>query len=168
MELKWPKIGGPQVFLRSLAPCFGLLVTSVLGYKARVDLSLACFLACTDPQIYLWCDTCWMYRGQHGIRAFLIHVLTDHVIMHLSINSFPLCAKSSCGLNLYRKHFLWSFYKESSDGVKECLHVAFLSPLLITQHFSIIIVSMVTVWKMHRMDLQPHCVCFDHRKMLRY
>ena len=27
-------------------PCFGLLVTSALGFKARVD-SLACFLACT-------------------------------------------------------------------------------------------------------------------------
>ena len=26
-------------------PCFGLLVTSALGFKARVD-SLACFLAC--------------------------------------------------------------------------------------------------------------------------
>ena len=27
-------------------PCFGLLVMSALGFKARVDFSLACFLAC--------------------------------------------------------------------------------------------------------------------------
>ena len=27
-----------------------------------------------DPQIHLWCDTCWLYRGQHGSRAFCRHV----------------------------------------------------------------------------------------------
>ena len=32
-------------FVGPLIPCFGLLVTSALGFKARVD-SLACFLAC--------------------------------------------------------------------------------------------------------------------------
>ena len=47
-------------------PCFGLLVTSSLGYKARVDPSLASFLTCAQqiPQIHLWCDTCrphWRY-----------------------------------------------------------------------------------------------------------
>ena len=30
-----------------------------------------------DPQIHLWCDTCWLYRGQHGSWAFLIHILAD-------------------------------------------------------------------------------------------
>ena len=29
------------------------------------------------PEIHLWCDTCWLYRGQHGSWAFLIHVPTD-------------------------------------------------------------------------------------------
>ena len=30
-----------------------------------------------DPQIHLWCDTCWLYRGQHGSWAFSIHILAD-------------------------------------------------------------------------------------------
>ena len=30
-----------------------------------------------DPLIHLWCDTCWLHRGQHGSWAFLIHILTD-------------------------------------------------------------------------------------------
>ena len=26
-----------------------------------------CVLSCLcDPQIHLWCNTCWLYRGQHG------------------------------------------------------------------------------------------------------
>ena len=40
--------------------CFGLLVMSALGFKARVDPSLAFFLMCMQwiPQIHPWCDTC--------------------------------------------------------------------------------------------------------------
>ena len=30
-----------------------------------------------DPQIHLWCNTCWLYGGQHGSRAFSIRVLAD-------------------------------------------------------------------------------------------
>ena len=43
------------------------------------DWFLACTLSClsTIPQIHLWCDTCWLYRDQHGGRAFLIHVPAD-------------------------------------------------------------------------------------------
>ena len=44
---------------------FGLLVTSALGFKARIDPSLACFKACVqqNPQIHLRCDTCWPLGG---------------------------------------------------------------------------------------------------------
>ena len=39
-----------------------------LGFKARVDPSLASFVTYVPwiPEIHLWCDTCWLYRGQHG------------------------------------------------------------------------------------------------------
>ena len=39
-------------------PCFELLVTSALGFKARVDHMLACFITSAQwiPQIHLWCD----------------------------------------------------------------------------------------------------------------
>ena len=39
-----------------------------------------------DPQIYLWCDTCLPYGGQHGSRAFLIHILAD---VSMSIGGDP-------------------------------------------------------------------------------
>ena len=62
-----------------MGPLIPFLVTSALGFKVRVDPLLACFLAYKQqiPQIHLWCDTCWLYGGQHGIRAFLIHILAD-------------------------------------------------------------------------------------------
>ena len=37
-----------------------VLVTSTLGFKARVVPLLVCFVTCMQwiPQIHLWCDTC--------------------------------------------------------------------------------------------------------------
>ena len=79
-------------------PFFGLLAMSPLGFKARVDPSLVCFVACVQwiPEIHLWCDTCWLYRGQHGSWAFSIHVPADAstsivVIDILAIWLFHLC-----------------------------------------------------------------------------
>ena len=59
-------------------PCFGLLVMSALVSKPGWIL-LACFLVCNVSQIHLWCDTCWLLRGQHGSWALLIHVLAELV-----------------------------------------------------------------------------------------
>ena len=53
-------------------PVFGLMVTTALGFKAGVDLSLVCcFVACVwwIPQIHLWCDTSWPLGSQHGSRT---------------------------------------------------------------------------------------------------
>ena len=50
---------------------------SPLGFKARVDPSLVCFIACMQwiPDIHLWCDTCWPLGGQHGSQSrSLMHV----------------------------------------------------------------------------------------------
>ena len=65
---------------------FGLLVTSALGFKARVDPSLGCFLACVHwiPQIHIWCVTCWPLDGQHGNRALSIYILSFS-------NAYPVC-----------------------------------------------------------------------------
>ena len=69
-------------------PCFGLLVMSALGFKARVDPSLACFIACVQwiPQINLWCNACWPPDGQHGSQAFLIHILVQEWAMSALLN----------------------------------------------------------------------------------
>ena len=68
--------GGHESFLWGhWYPCFGLLVTSPLGFKARVDPLLVCFLACVQwiPEIHLWCDTCWPLGGQHGSQLHSLH-----------------------------------------------------------------------------------------------
>ena len=60
-------------------PCFVLLVSSGLGFKARVCPLLACFVTCMQqyPQIHLWCDTCQSLGSQHGSWAILIHILVS-------------------------------------------------------------------------------------------
>ena len=54
-------------------PCSGLLVTSHLGFKARVG-SLICTwwrgTFYTFPEIHLWCNTCWPL----GSWANLFHI----------------------------------------------------------------------------------------------
>ena len=40
-----------------------------------------------DPQIHLWCNTCWLHRGQHGSRAFLIYLVVYFVEFMLSHTS---------------------------------------------------------------------------------
>ena len=56
-------------------PYFGLLETSPLGFKARMDPSLACFVACMQwfPEIHLWCDTRWPLGGQRGSQSRFLH-----------------------------------------------------------------------------------------------
>ena len=47
-----------------------VFLTSTLGFKARVDPSLACFLASMQwiPKIHVSCNTCWRFGSQHGRR----------------------------------------------------------------------------------------------------
>ena len=53
---------------------YPLQVTSALYFISRMDSALACFITYLQwiPQIYLWCNTCWLLDGQHGGRDFLI------------------------------------------------------------------------------------------------
>ena len=55
-------------------PCFVLLGTFSLGFKAGVDPSFACFVTCVQwiLQIHLTCDTCWPLGSQHGSRVINI------------------------------------------------------------------------------------------------
>ena len=56
-------------------PCFGLLVMSVLGFKARVDPLLVCFLTWMPwiLQIHLWCNTCRRLGSQDGSWSCSLH-----------------------------------------------------------------------------------------------
>ena len=49
--------------------CYELLVTSALGFKARVKQSLTCMKLI--PQIHLWCDNCWPLDDQQRCSTFL-------------------------------------------------------------------------------------------------
>ena len=58
-------------------PCHGLLVTSDLGFKARLDPITSMSIAYMQwiLQTYLWCDTCWRLGGQDGGKTILIRIL---------------------------------------------------------------------------------------------
>ena len=105
-------------------PCF------VLGFKARVDdPSLACFIACAqwNPQIHLWCNTCWPLGSQDASRAILIHILANKhwwgcgpgSIMHAAASVWEqadaprteLCQLGFYGLLLKKIRFIqWRIY----------------------------------------------------------
>ena len=88
-------------------PRFGFLVMSAMGFKARVDASLMCFLTYVQwiPQIHLWWDTCWPLCSQHGSQSFLIHMQQLSTPSHSAIQGSATCKtrKSSCG-KLYKAY----------------------------------------------------------------
>ena len=78
-----PPLFIPSVFftkmLEDMSPFCGPLIplfwTSVLGFKARMDSSLVCFLTCVQwiPQIHIWYDTCWLLDSQHDSCLYAPH-----------------------------------------------------------------------------------------------
>ena len=61
-------------------PCFGLLVMSPLGFKARVSSpinSLGSGIMSYMFQSHLWCNTCWSLGRQHGGQPVLLHIPTS-------------------------------------------------------------------------------------------
>ena len=63
-------LGGHQLVVGPLLPCFGFLVIYVLGFQSQAG-SLVYFI--TYPQwilqIHLWRDTSWPFNGLYGSRA---------------------------------------------------------------------------------------------------
>ena len=68
--------GGQMSFLLGYSySCFGLLVMSVLGFKAGVDFSLTFFRTCILFFIFTsWFNTCWPLNSQHGGPSYSLHV----------------------------------------------------------------------------------------------
>ena len=52
---------------------------SALDFKARVDPLLACFIIDMqqNPQIHLWCNTCWPLGSQYRSQGVPIHILAN-------------------------------------------------------------------------------------------
>ena len=68
--------GGHKFFLWGYwYPCFGLLVMSPLGFKARVGSLIRAWQRHTPytfPEMYLWCDTCWPLGSQYGWKVNIV------------------------------------------------------------------------------------------------
>ena len=87
-------------FFKDISPfcgSFGILFwTFVLDFKARVDLWIACFLACVKwiPEINLRCDTCWPLDSQHGSRTVFDPRTCTRIFRHWWEKwwTFKLCA----------------------------------------------------------------------------
>ena len=64
---------------------------AVLDFKAGADALRAYFIVYVQmfPQIYLWCDTCWLYRGQHVSWAFVSFVLAEQESTSIDGGSNP-------------------------------------------------------------------------------
>ena len=85
-----------STFVGPLIPCFGLLVTSPLGFKARVGSLIrtwwrhTCYMF---PKIHLWCDTCWCsmasYINNHATTASQCET-SQTLYRRLGINKFDL------------------------------------------------------------------------------
>ena len=61
-------------------PCFGLLVASPLGFKARVGSPIHTWLRhmwCMFPEIHIWCKTCQPLDSQHGSQSLFPHACSN-------------------------------------------------------------------------------------------
>ena len=80
------KFGGHQSFLWGhWYPCFGLLVTSWLGFKARVG-PLACMLCCLcfmDSSDSPLVNTCWLLGNQHD--GWAIFNPSPPIFVHVTV-----------------------------------------------------------------------------------
>ena len=71
-----------------------------------------------DPQIHLWCNTCWLYTGQHGSWAVSYHILADmptSIGGGLGLKPMTVCAVSTA---LYTIRPLWhNEYLKGAQGL---------------------------------------------------
>ena len=76
-SVKTCSVKNSQISTKRAHPSFGLLVTSPLHFKARVDSHIRTWWRCACymfPEINLWCNTCQPLGGKHGKQAILFRV----------------------------------------------------------------------------------------------
>ena len=73
LAAQWFDMMPAKFFLKNFCGASGLLVMSLLGFRARGGSLIhawhrhTCY---TFPKIHLWCDTCWTIDGQHSSQAW--------------------------------------------------------------------------------------------------
>ena len=78
-------------------PCFGLLVTSHLGFKARVGSLIHAWQRhtwCILPEINLWCDTFAGVYSQHSSRSLSPHAYFSRGRMSDLKSRPPACSRT--------------------------------------------------------------------------
>ena len=89
----------PVFFVGAIIPRFGLLLTSALGFEARVDPSLVYLVTCVQwiSQIHLWCETCWPLGGDYVTK---IRMTSDSLKIKrkfsLGIKTFAVTTEGIC------------------------------------------------------------------------
>ena len=116
-------------------PYFGLLVTSPLGFKARVgsplfELSGGVRVTLhTFPEIYLWCNTCQPLGGQHGSQTVSSIYLQD---IGGTQNQKLSCRCSQCEIRQARRSTDWAILARLTT-VQFCPFVLILYDVLLLQ-----------------------------------
>ena len=127
-----------------MGPLIPLLWTSgdiCPGFQSQ-GASLFCMLSCLcDPQIYIWCNTCWLYRGQQA-RHFTT-AIDEFSIKTVVWNGFWSLEKLSC-ISYHRK---------------------FMAPMYVTCPYKINIEQLKQV-KRSSSDWGPRCPCHSNENIL--
>ena len=96
-------------------PCFGLMVTSSLDFKARVGRIICTWWSCMwciFPEIHLWCHTCPPLASQHGSR-WLFPTYVAQGILSLSECGNPV-------ISLFAKWIYRTNYPDAVNTIR-CL-----------------------------------------------
>ena len=100
-------------------PCFGLLVTSSLGFEVRLGILIWTLWRHTwymFPEIHLWCDTSAGVYGQHSSRSLSPHVCFSRDRMLDSNHRPPAWIHLWCdtSASVYSQHSSWSISPHTS------------------------------------------------------
>ena len=111
-------------------PCFGMLVTSALGFKARVDITCTLSCLCTSPQIHLWWQAWWSvafptcaFQQRHraqmlypfGNMKFMMHqaeCLLPQYWLQIWSNFNWFYGRCTMGFCNFFQYFLWKMVFE--------------------------------------------------------
>ena len=95
-------------FRGALTPLFWTFGDVYPGFQSQGG-----FFACTlsylhaIPQIHLWCDPCWLYRGQHGSRVYWSMYLQTCLQALVEVRASDLSNKEYLNLNTISQQQQW-------------------------------------------------------------
>ena len=98
------------LFVGPLIPLFWTSGDVCPGFQNQVGSHFCVSSHLCDPQIHLWCNTCWLYRRQHGSQAFCVHELAPAPKTGYAWTGYAAGGKPLAVL------FLGQFHKARANG----------------------------------------------------